>query len=118
MYQFHQSYDRQASEKRIREVGIRKALGSPRSYLIGQFLAESMLMSCIAVLLAVGIVELLFHLFNDIMDKKLSIDLFTNLTSIPIFIILVIVVGVVAGGYPAFYVFLFTRYIYLNLKKG
>ncbi len=91
------------SQKRAKEVGIRKTLGSPRSHLIWQFIAESILMSVAAVILAVGIVELLLPLFNDTANKKLSLDLFANPLSIPILVGLAVVVGVVAGSYPAFY---------------
>jgi putative ABC transport system permease protein len=91
------------SEKRAKEVGIRKTLGSPRSHLVGQFLAESVMMSSAAVILAVGIVELLLPLFNNIADKKLSLGIFTDPLSIPILIGVGIVVGLIAGSYPAFY---------------
>ncbi len=106
------------SEKRIREVGIRKTLGSPRSHLIWQFLAESILMSSVAVSLAMGIVEFLLPLFNDILDKKLSLDFFTYPALIPILIVLVIIVGVVAGGYPAFYISSFSLIDILKSAKG
>jgi len=91
------------SEKRAKEVGIRKTLGSPRSHLVGQFMAESVLMSGIAVLLAVGIVELLLPLFNDVADKKLSLGILSDPWSVPFLVGLVIIVGITAGSYPAFY---------------
>ncbi len=91
------------SEKRAKEVGIRKILGSLRPHLIAQFIAESVLMSGAAVILAVGMVELVLPLFNEIADKQLNLDLFTNPLSIPALIGFAIVVGVIAGCYPAFY---------------
>jgi putative ABC transport system permease protein len=91
------------SQKRAKEVGIRKTLGSQRSHLVWQFIAESILMSGAAVILAVGIVEVLLPFFNDTADKKLSLDLFTNPLAIPSLVGLAIVVGLVAGSYPAFY---------------
>jgi len=91
------------SEKRGKEVGIRKTLGAPRSHLVWQFIAESILMSGVSVLIAVGIVEVLLPLFNDTADKKLSLDLLTNPWSIPMLIGLMLVVGILAGSYPALY---------------
>jgi putative ABC transport system permease protein len=91
------------SEKRAKEVGVRKTLGSTRTYLVGQFMSESILMSFIAVVLAVGIVELLLPLFNGIANKTLSLNLFSNPLSIPVLICFALVVGIIAGSYPAFY---------------
>ncbi len=91
------------SEKRAKEVGVRKTLGSIRSYLVGQFMSESILMSIIAVVLAVGIVELLLPFFNRIANKSMSFHLFGNLLTIPVLVCFAIVVGIIAGSYPAFY---------------
>ena len=91
------------SEKRAKEVGIRKTLGSPRLHLVGQFMAESVLMSGVAVVVAVGIVEILLPLFNDLSHKEMSLDLSSNPFSIPLLFCLAILVGVIAGSYPAFY---------------
>ena len=65
-------------EKRAKEVGVRKTLGSTRSYLVGQFMSESILMSIIAVVLAVGIVEILLPFFNQIANKEMSLHPFSN----------------------------------------
>lgn len=91
------------SEKRAKEVGVRKTLGSTRSYLVGQFLSESILMSIIAVVLAVGIVEVLLPFFNQIANKEMSLHLFTNPSSIPVLVCFAVMVGSIAGIYPAFY---------------
>jgi putative ABC transport system permease protein len=91
------------SEKRAKEVGIRKTLGSTRSSLVGQFISESILMSVVAVVVAVGIVELLLPLFNGIANKTMSLNLFSNPLSIPVLLCLAVVVGIIAGSYPAFY---------------
>ncbi|HEY9164547.1 MAG TPA: ABC transporter permease [Candidatus Kryptonia bacterium] len=91
------------SDKRAKEVGVRKTLGSTRPYLVGQFMSESILMSIIAVVLAVGIVELLLPFFNQIANKTMSLNLFTNPLSIPVLVCFAVVVGIVAGSYPAFY---------------
>ena len=90
-------------EKRAKEVGVRKTLGSTRSYLVGQFMSESIMMSIIAVVLAVGIVELLLPFFNQIANKEMSLHPFSNLLSIPVLVCFAVVVGIIAGSYPAFY---------------
>src|SRR6201996_6967932 len=59
------------SERRAKEVGIRKVVGAPKSGLIGQFIGESILLSSIAGILALGIVQLSLHGFNLLTDKKL-----------------------------------------------
>jgi putative ABC transport system permease protein len=91
------------SEKRAKEVGVRKTLGSARSYLVGQFMSESIVMSIVAAVLAVGIVELLLPFFNQVADKKMSLHLFSDPLTVPLLICLAVVVGFIAGSYPAFY---------------
>jgi putative ABC transport system permease protein len=108
------------SEKRAKEVGVRKTLGSTRSYLVGLFMSESIVLSTIAVVLAVGIVELLLPFFNQIANKKMSLHLFSDPTSIPVLVCLAIVVGVIAGSYPAFYLSSFhpIEVLRSDTKKG
>ena len=91
------------SEKRAKEVGVRKTLGSLRSHLIGQFMAESILMSGIAVTIAIGIAELLLPMFNDIANKSMSLNFIKNPISIAALFCLTIIVGIIAGSYPALY---------------
>lgn len=90
------------SEKRAKEVGIRKAIGSLRSQLIVQFFAESLLMAVCSYLLAMGLVQLSLSWFNGIAGKALSIPL-----SNPFYwlagIVFVVVTGLLAGSYPALY---------------
>ena len=90
------------SEKRAREVGIRKAIGSARSQLIRQFLSESLLVASLAFLLSVAIVQLTLPWFNKVADKEMSV-----LWSMPLFWILGIgftfFTGLLAGSYPALY---------------
>ena len=90
------------SEKRAREVGVRKAIGSARWQLITQFFSESFLVVTFAFILSLIIVFLSLPFFNDISDKKLSM-LWLN----PIFWIMGIgfslITGIIAGSYPALY---------------
>ncbi len=91
------------SEKRAKEVGVRKTLGSVRFNLIWQFIAESILMSGIAVVLAAGIVEICLPVFNNLANKQISLNLFNNPASILVLICFAIVIGLIAGIYPAFF---------------
>lgn len=90
------------SEKRAREVGIRKAIGSRRSQLIYQFFSESLLCVAVAFLLALLLVQLSLPFFNEVADKQMGI-----LWGSPLFWILSIgfslLTGIIAGSYPAFY---------------
>jgi ABC-type antimicrobial peptide transport system permease subunit len=90
------------SEKRAREVGIRKAIGSMRAQLIGQFLAESVLVAFLSLILSIILTLCLLPYFNKLADKGLSIP-----WSNPFFWILLLgfalFTGLIAGSYPAFY---------------
>src|SRR5437764_9241349 len=61
------------SEKRAKEVGIRKTVGSLRGQLIGQFLSESVVVAFIAFIFSIILVESLLHFFNSLADKDISI---------------------------------------------
>jgi putative ABC transport system permease protein len=91
------------SEMRSKEVGVRKVLGSNRSQLIKQFLLESVLLTTIAVILAIGLVETLIPAFNKFSGKQLHINYFNNLWVIPALIVTILIVGLAAGSYPAFF---------------
>ncbi len=91
------------SEKRAKEVGIRKTLGSNKVQLVRQFISEAILTSALAVFLAVVLVEIMLPLFDSISGKVISLGLLKNLTIIPLLICLAVIVGIIAGFYPAFY---------------
>lgn len=91
------------SEKRGKEVGVRKTLGSGRSKLINQFLTESTLTVSIAVVIALVLIELVLPAFNEIAGRKLVTDYTGNIYTIPALIAFTLVVGVIAGSYPAFF---------------
>ena len=90
------------SEKRAREVGIRKAIGSLRRQLVLQFLGESLLTAVIALAAALLLVSLLLPFFNDVASKKIVLPL-----AHPFFWIAILgfttITGLVAGSYPALY---------------
>ncbi|MDX2071968.1 MAG: permease prefix domain 2-containing transporter [Haliscomenobacter sp.] len=91
------------STRRAKEVGVRKAVGAGRSSLMGQFLSESMLMTLIAVGLAVPLMWLLLPLLNQITGASLSLQLTQDWSTWGIILGLVLLTGAVAGSYPAFY---------------
>jgi putative ABC transport system permease protein len=102
------------SSNRAKEVGIRKVMGSLRGQLITQFLAESMLISLIAMFLALGIAGLLLPYFNTLAGKEMSIGLFANPWLAPVLLGLAIFVGLLAGSYPAFFLSAFRPVLVLK----
>ncbi|MEZ5041879.1 MAG: ABC transporter permease [Saprospiraceae bacterium] len=103
------------SAGRAKEVGLRKTLGSLRSQLIGQFLTESMLYSLVAVVLAVMLCCLLLPAFNLLSGKELSIK---NLLDFKFMLgagLMLVIVGLLAGSYPAFYL---TAFSPVEVLKG
>lgn len=106
------------SAKRAKEVGLRKAIGAQRGQLILQFLSESVLLSCISLLLAVGLVFLTLPFFNEISGKVLNIDIADGNFWLDLLAI-VLVTGLFAGSYPALYLSGFNpiKVLQGNLKK-
>jgi putative ABC transport system permease protein len=89
------------SANRAREVGIRKVLGTERKNLIIQFLAESVLLTYLSMVAAIGLVYFLLPLFNSISGKNLLFAKLLSLAGLIIILLLPLVVGVLAGSYPA-----------------
>ena len=90
------------SERRAKEVGIRKAIGSMRSQLIGQFYSESVLVALLAFVGALALVVLALPFFNDIADKKMTLP-WTNPFFWTLGIAFSLITGILAGTYPALY---------------
>jgi putative ABC transport system permease protein len=90
------------SEKRAKEVGIRKTLGSERKQLLWQFISESILISFIAFLFAVVIIYAALPSFSNLLNEDIVIP-FNEPTTWAIVAGMIIVTGFVAGSYPAFY---------------
>lgn len=91
------------SARRAKEVGIRKTLGSGKRQLIIQFLTEAVILSILALIIAFGLVEIFLPAFNTLSGKELSIHYFENYTLIFSGIIITILVGLMSGSYPAFF---------------
>ncbi|GAB3524160.1 ABC transporter permease [Emticicia fontis] len=90
------------SEKRAKEVGIRKAIGSIRAQLINQFLSESMLVVFVAFIIALVLVSITLPWFNDLSSKKMTM-LWTNPVFWIISLVFVTITGLLSGSYPALY---------------
>lgn len=90
------------SESRAREVGIRKSVGSRRKELIFQFLGESLLVTFLAFLLAIALVELALPFYNQLVNKNIVVD-YSNPWVWGVAGSLILVLGIFAGSYPAFY---------------
>lgn len=90
------------SENRMREVGVRKSVGASRSQIISQFIGESLIISCVAYLIALLLVLLFLPGYNLLVDKNLSIN-FISSTFLVGSLLLILTTGFVAGSYPAFY---------------
>ncbi|SFC80137.1 ABC transporter permease [Spirosoma endophyticum] len=90
------------SEKRAKEVGVRKAVGSGRKQLIGQFLSESTLIAALALLLALGLVMPSLPYFNTLTEKTMTIE-FGNPVFWSVVVIFTLFTGLLAGSYPALY---------------
>lgn len=90
----------QASQK-MREIGVKKSIGASRPTLVLQFLGESILMACLSLIAAVGIIFLVLPQFNEITGKSLTLNLEPNLLYSIAGIVLF--TGLLAGSHPAFY---------------
>lgn len=90
------------SQKRSKEVGVRKVAGAERKELIFQFLTESLVITFLAGILALLMVELTLPTFNRLADKSMSVP-YDNLAFWSQWLAVVVVTGIVAGSYPAFY---------------
>lgn len=89
------------SARRAQEVGMRKVLGAYRNQLIKQFTGESILVSVVALVIALGLVHLLLPQFNLFSGKTLAMD-YQSTWLVPTLAGIALVTGIVAGGYPAF----------------
>ena len=91
------------SIKRSKEVGIRKVVGARREQLVFQFITEAILLVLVGIWLAIIISDLLLPYFNQLSGKQLEIKYLNNWWLLIILFLIPVVVGVLAGIYPAFY---------------
>jgi putative ABC transport system permease protein len=103
------------SAGRAKEVGLRKTLGSLRSQMMSQFLSESFVYSFIAVIISVAVSFMVLPQFNQLAGKQLTLQALASPTFIGMAFLLIILVGVLAGSYPAFYL---TAFNPVEVLKG
>lgn len=104
------------ASKRAREVGIRKVMGSLQRELIGQFLLESILLTAIGMGVALLLVYEILPFFNELSGKQLTFSLTANPWLLPGLLLLVVLVGALAGSYPAFFLSSFNPVTVLKSK--
>ena len=100
---------------RAKEVAIRKISGASRRQLILQFLAESVFFSILALSLSLVVLELLMRPFNNYSGKNLDIFYLDSWYLIPAFIMGALIIGIISGSYPAFYL---SSFRVINILKG
>ncbi len=90
------------SEKRAKEVGVRKVLGSGKKRLVMQFMGEAFMMSAIATIISIFIMSISLPAFNTLMQKELALNL-AGPAHVIFLIVIVFVCGLIAGSYPSLY---------------
>jgi putative ABC transport system permease protein len=108
------------ASRRAKEVGIKKIGGSSRGALITQFLSESFILSFLALIIALVFIKLSLPYFNTLLGSHLVFNLFIPWYTILVLILFSLLVGVLAGSYPAFYLSSFNPYEVLkgNVKNS
>jgi len=98
------------ASRRAKEVGIKKIGGSTRWMLITQFLSESFILSFISLIFALIFIKLSLPYFNNLLGAHLSLNLFVSWYTIPVLLLFTLVVGFLAGCYPALFLSSFSPY--------
>ena len=106
------------SSVRAREVGMRKVVGAHRMHLIRQFLSESILLALIALVIAVVLVKIALPLFSGFVDRDLSLSLTGDLGVLARLLLIALIVGIVAGSYPAVFLSSFRPVAVLKGTQG
>ncbi|MFT3935020.1 MAG: ABC transporter permease [Chitinophagaceae bacterium] len=108
------------SEKRAKEVGVRKVMGAQRKNLVAQFIGEAVLLSLLATVLAVLIISIALPAFNGLVRQNLVLNIGSPL-HIGFAIVIIVICGVVAGSYPSLYLSAFNPIFVLKgirMKAG
>lgn len=104
------------SLKRAKEIGVKKVCGSTQKTLVWQFLLETFMLSFISLLVAILITELSLPYINNLLGLDLHIAYFKDWFTIPALLLLSVLIGFIAGTYPAFYVSSFNPTLILKGK--
>lgn len=103
------------SAGRTREIGMRKAMGARRRQLMGQFWGEAMLLTGLALLLALVLARLFVPVFNDLVGRSLSFGMWTEPLMLAVLLGILLVTGLLAGSYPALHL---SRFEPARVLKG
>jgi putative ABC transport system permease protein len=106
------------ASRRSKEVGIKKIGGSTRGMLISQFLTESFILAFVSLVFAILIIKVTLPYFNNLLGTRLALNLFTPWYTIPILLVFTLIVGIMSGGYPAFFLSSFNPYEVLKSNSG
>jgi putative ABC transport system permease protein len=108
------------SSRRAKEVGIKKIGGSTRGMLVVQFLSESFILSFLSLILALIFIKITLPYFNNLLGVSLVMNLFSNWYTIPVLVLFSLLVGILSGSYPAFFLSSFNPYEVLkgNVKNS
>ena len=106
------------SANRAREVGVRKVLGSLKTSLVQQFILESILTSTLSMIIAIGMTTMILPQFNDLTGKSFDTAVLYAPATIGSLIVMILIVGLLAGSYPAFYLSAFQPATVLKGSKG
>ncbi len=96
--------------RRAKEVGIKKIGGSSRGMLITQFLSESFILAFISLMFALLFIRLVLPYFNNLLGTDLRLQLFTSWYNVPLLLLFTVMVGFLAGSYPALFLSSFNPY--------
>ncbi|GAB5521397.1 MAG: ABC transporter permease [Rhodothermales bacterium] len=99
-----------------KEVGVRKAIGAQRHHLVGRFLSESLLFSSVALLMAIGLVELLLPAFGNLVGKTLTVPYRDGFGLLALWGGVALLTGLIAGSYPALFLSRFKPAVVLKGK--
>jgi ABC-type antimicrobial peptide transport system permease subunit len=104
------------SNTRAKEIGMRKVVGAEKADIIRQFIGESMIISVVALLVALGMVYLFLPAFNNLAEKQLTLNIAGNVLTLFLLPGIILFTGLASGSYPAF---LLSSFRPVNvLKKG
>jgi putative ABC transport system permease protein len=92
-----------AATRRAKEVGVRKVAGAGRGQLIFQFLSESVIVTLLAIIISLALLELSLPLFNELTGKEITLKYLLQGSFIAVLLSIIILVGIIAGSYPAFF---------------
>ena len=103
------------STMRVKEIGIRKVVGSGKKQLIGLFISEALLVTFIAALIAIFLVQLTLPFFNDLAEKDLGLWRFGIINTVGSIIVFTLLTGILSGSYPALFL---SRFKMIPSLKG